>query len=304
MEIIPHEGINLVSILRGILGLSVLVFLSFLISLDKKNIPWKTVIIGLSIQLIIGISILKVPVIKNIFEKIANTFITVIESTIEGTSFLFGSLLNNDNNEYIFALNVLPVIIFFSALTSILYYYGVIQKTIGFFAWGLKNIVKISGAESLSVTGNIFLGQTEAPLLIKKHLKKMHSSEIYTVMVGGMATVAGSVLAGYVGLLGGDDPAEKLKVTTNLIAASVMAAPGAVAIAKIIIPSQNNSIENNIKIDDAQKDSNILDAISNGTVQGLKLAFNVGAMLLVFIALLALLNKILFFIGDFTQFIS
>ena len=301
MEIIPHEGINLVSILRGILGLSVLVFLSFLISSDKKNIPWKTVIIGLSIQLIIGISILKVPVIKNIFEKIANTFITVIESTIEGTSFLFGSLLNNDNNEYIFALNVLPVIIFFSALTSILYYYGVIQKTIGFFAWGLKNIVKISGTESLSVTGNIFLGQTEAPLLIKKHLKKMHSSEIYTVMVGGMATVAGSVLAGYVGLLGGDDPAEKLKVTTNLIAASVMAAPGAVAIAKIIIPSQNNSIENNIKIDDAQKDSNILDAISNGTVQGLKLAFNVGAMLLVFIALLALLNKILFFIGDFTQ---
>ena len=161
--------------------------------------------------------------------------------------------------------------------------------------------MKISGTESLSVTGNIFLGQTEAPLLIKKHLKKMHSSEIYTVMVGGMATVAGSVLAGYVGLLGGDDPAEKLKVTTNLIAASVMAAPGAVAIAKIIIPSQNNSIENNIKIDDAQKDSNILDAISNGTVQGLKLAFNVGAMLLVFIALLALLNKILFFIGDFTQ---
>ena len=126
MEIIPHEGINLVSILRGILGLSVLVFLSFLISLDKKNIPWKTVIIGLSIQLIIGISILKVPVIKNIFEKIANTFITVIESTIEGTSFLFGSLLNNDNNEYIFALNVLPVIIFFSALTSILYYYKII----------------------------------------------------------------------------------------------------------------------------------------------------------------------------------
>ena len=143
MEIIPHEGINLVSVLRGILGLSFLVFLSFLISSDKKNIPWKTVIIGLSIQLIIGISILKVPVIKNTFEKIANTFITVIESTIEGTSFLFGSLLNNDNNEYIFALNVLPVIIFFSALTSILYYYGVIQKTVGFFAWGLKNIVKI-----------------------------------------------------------------------------------------------------------------------------------------------------------------
>ena len=132
MEIIPHEGINLVSVLRGIFGLSVLVFLSFLISLDKKNIPWKTVIIGLSIQLIIGISILKVPVIKNIFEKIANTFITVIESTIEGTSFLFGSLLNKDNNEYIFALNVLPVIIFFSALTSILYYMELFKKLLVF----------------------------------------------------------------------------------------------------------------------------------------------------------------------------
>ena len=300
MEIIPHSGFSFLSIIKALPGLFFLLGIAYLLSNDKKNIPWKTVIIAILTQLLIGICILKVPVIKLIFENIGQIFLAVIDSTINGTSFLFGSLINI-NSEYIFALNVLPVIIFFSALSSMLYYYGVIQKVVGFFGWCLRNIVKISGAESLSLTGNIFLGQTEAPLLIKGYLEKMNYSEIYTVMIGGMATVAGSVLAGYVSFLGGDDPIERLNVTTNLIAASVMAAPGAVAIAKIIVPNPNKTLNKDISIEKDKKIGNVLDAITEVTIQGMKLAFNVGAMLLVFIALLGLLNKILFFLGDITQ---
>ena len=155
------------------------------------------------------------PIVKILFEKIGEIFIAIIDSTTAGTSFLFGSIINNE--EYIFALNVLPIIIFFSALTSVLYYYGIIQKIVGGFAFILRNLVKISGAESLSLTGNIFLGQTEAPLLIKKYLSKMNNSEIYTVMIGGMATIAGSVMAGYVGFLGGEDPIEKINVSARLL---------------------------------------------------------------------------------------
>ena len=299
MEIIPHAGFSLFSFLRAIPGILILVLISYLISVDRKNIPWRTVIIAFSVQLLIGVCILKVPIFKMFFEKIGEIFIAIIDSTTAGTSFLFGSIINNE--EYIFALNVLPIIIFFSALTSILYYFGIIQKIVGGFAFILRNLVKISGAESFSLTGNIFLGQTEAPLLIKKYLSKMNNSEIYTVMIGGMATIAGSVMAGYVGFLGGEDPIEKMNVTKNLLAASVMAAPGAVAIAKIIVPNPKKIINDEISINDDKSNQNILDAITNGTLQGLKLAFNVGALLLVFIALLALLNKLLFFLGDFSN---
>ena len=299
MEIIPHAGFSLFSFLRAIPGILILVLISYLISVDRKNIPWRTVIIAFSVQLLIGVFILKVPIVKMFFEKIGEIFIAIIDSTTAGTSFLFGSIINNQ--EYIFALNVLPIIIFFSALTSVLYYFGIIQKIVGGFAFILRNLVKISGAESFSLTGNIFLGQTEAPLLIKNYLSKMNNSEIYTVMIGGMATIAGSVMAGYVGFLGGEDPIEKINVTKNLLAASVMAAPGAVAIAKIIVPNPKKIINDEISISDDKSNQNILDAITNGTLQGLKLAFNVGALLLVFIALLALLNKILFFLGDFSN---
>ena len=299
MEIIPHAGFSLFSFLRAIPGILILVLISYLISVDRKNIPWRTVIIAFSVQLLIGVCILKVPIVKMFFEKIGEIFIAIIDSTTAGTSFLFGSIINNE--EYIFALNVLPIIIFFSALTSVLYYFGIIQKIVGGFAFILRNLVKISGAESFSLTGNIFLGQTEAPLLIKNYLSKMNNSEIYTVMIGGMATIAGSVMAGYVGFLGGEDPIEKINVTKNLLAASVMAAPGAVAIAKIIVPNPKKIINDEISISDDKSNQNILDAITNGTLQGLKLAFNVGALLLVFIALLALLNKILFFLGDFSN---
>jgi CNT family concentrative nucleoside transporter len=194
---------------------------------------------------------------------------------------------------------VLPTILFFSALTSVLFYLGIIQKVVKAFGWLLSKVLKISGAESLSVAGNIFLGQTEAPLLIKAYLEKMNKSEMLLVMIGGMATVAGAVLAAYIGFLGGDDPALRLVFAKHLLAASVMAAPGAIVISKILYP-QTEKINTDVTVSSDKIGANILDAIANGTTEGLKLAVNVGAMLLVFVAFIAMFNGILGWIGDVT----
>jgi len=236
MEFIPSNGISLTSILKGCVGIIILLIIAFGASSNRKNIPWKTVILALATQLFIGICILKVPFIQGLFEQLGGFFIKVIEYTLAGSAFLFGEIVDLSKTAYIFAFQVLPVILFFSAITSVLYYLGIIQKIVGFLALALRKLVDISGAESLSLTGNIFLGQTEAPLLIKAYLDKMQRSEIYLVMVGGMATVAGSVLAAYVGFLGGDDPVQRIIITKHLIAASVMAAPGAVAFSRILVP--------------------------------------------------------------------
>ena len=280
------------------MGIIVLLIIAFGASSNRKNIPWKTVVLALSTQLIIGICILKVPFIQGLFEQLGAFFIKVIEYTLAGSTFMFGEIVDLTKTAYIFAFQVLPVILFFSAVTSVLYYLGVIQKIVGFLAWALRKVVDVSGAESLSLTGNIFLGQTEAPLLIKAYLDKMQRSEIYLVMVGGMATVAGSVLAAYVGFLGGDDPVQRIIITKHLIAASVMAAPGAVAFSRILVPPKGVVDDiSGTKIENQAFGSNILAAITNGTTQGLKLAVNVGAMLLVFVALLALVNDALSGLG-------
>ena len=298
MELIPSTGTTLVSILKGGIGIFILLILAYEASSNPKNIPWKTVILALVTQLFIGICILKVPLIQKLFEQLGVFFIKVIEYTLAGSNFMFGEMVDLTKSAYIFAFQVLPVILFFSALTSVLYYLGLIQKIVGFLAWALRKMVDISGAESLSLTGNIFLGQTEAPLLIKAYLDKMQRSEIYLVMVGGMATVAGSVLAAYVGFLGGDDSTQRVLITKHLIAASVMAAPGAVAISRILVPPVGVIDHINMaKIQNHEFGSNLLSAITNGTTQGLKLAVNVGAMLLVFVALLALVNDVLSGLG-------
>lgn len=299
MELIPSTGITLISILKGCCGILILLIIAFGASSSRKNIPWKTVILALITQLFIGICILKVPLIQGLFEQLGGFFIKVIEYTLAGSTFMFGEMVDLTKTAYIFAFQVLPVILFFSAITSVLYYLGIIQKIVGYLAWALRKIVAISGAESLSLTGNIFLGQTEAPLLIKAYLDKMQRSEIYLVMVGGMATVAGSVLAAYIGFLGGDDPIQRLIITKHLIAASVMAAPGAVAISRILVPPVGVIDHiNETKIQNQEFGNNILSAITNGTTQGLKLAVNVGAMLLVFVALLALVNDTLNGLGQ------
>ena len=297
MEIIQSTGPTLISFLRGIIGMLVLIFIAFLLSNNRRAISWKTVGIGLFIQILIAVGVLKIKFIKNIFEIIGGFFIKVLEYTGEGTKMLLGEFGNIETYGFIFVFQALPVIIFFSALTSILYYFGVIQKIVGFLAWGLTRIFKISGAESLSVAGNIFLGQTEAPLLIKAYLEKMNRSEIFLVMVGGMATVAGSVLGAYIGFLGGNDPILRLEFAKSLLAASVMAAPGAIVIGKIIYP-QTEIVENDVTISKEKIGSNLLSAISIGTGEGIKMAVNVGAMLLVFIALIAMLSNIFSLIGD------
>ena len=297
MDLIPSDGFSLTSMFRGILGMGILLLIAFLLSVNRRQIAWKTVGIGLLSQIIIAIGVLKINFIKRIFESLGNFFIKILEYTGEGTKMLLGEFGNVDTYGFIFVFQALPVIIFFSALSSILYYFGIIQKLVGFLAWGLTKLFKISGAESLSVAGNIFLGQTEAPLLIKGYLEKMNRSEVFLLMVGGMATVAGSVLGAYIGFLGGDDPVQRLEFAKSLLAASVMAAPGAVVIAKIIYP-QTEEIITDIKVSHDKIGENFLSAISIGTGEGIKMAVNVAAMLLVFIALIALINNIFSGVGD------
>ena len=293
MELIPHDGISVTSIARGLLGISAIVVIAYLLSNNKKNIDWKTIGIGLLSQIIIAVGVIKVDAVKIFFEKIGEAFLAIVVFTNEGTKVLFGELANSDKYGAIFAFQILPVIIFFSALTSVLYYYGIIQKVVKAMAWLLTKLLNISGQESLAVVGNIFLGQTEAPLLVKGYLNKMNRSEYFLLMTGGMATVAGSVLAAYIGFLGGDDPIQRVEVAKNLIIASVMAAPGAIVISKLMYP-QVETINKDFKVNEEITGDNLLTAITNGTRDGIKMAVNVGAMLLVFLALIALINGILF----------
>lgn len=288
-EIILSQGFSLESIIRGIIGMISLVFIAYLFSSNKKAINWKTTFLGLASQLILAVLILRVEFVQSIFEFFGKIFVKTLDFTMEGSKFLLGDMVNVESFGYVFLFQVLPTIIFFSALTSVLFYLGIIQKVVKILALSLSKLLNISGAESLSVAGNIFLGQTEAPLMIKAYLEKMNKSEILLVMIGGMATVAGGVLAAYIGFLGGEDEVLKLYYAKHLLTASVMAAPGAIVISKILFP-QVETINKDVSVSQDKIGSNLLDAIANGTTEGLKLAANVGAMLLVFIAFIAMIN--------------
>ena len=288
-EIILSQGFSLESILRGIIGMISLVLIAYLFSSNKKAINWKTTFLGLTSQLILAVLILRVEFVQSIFEFFGKIFVKTLDFTMEGSKFLLGDMVNVESFGYVFLFQVLPTIIFFSALTSVLFYLGIIQKVVKILALSLSKLLNISGAESLSVAGNIFLGQTEAPLMIKAYLEKMNKSEILLVMIGGMATVAGGVLAAYIGFLGGEDEVLKLYYAKHLLTASVMAAPGAIVISKILFP-QVETINKDVSVSQDKIGSNLLDAIANGTTEGLKLAANVGAMLLVFIAFIAMIN--------------
>jgi len=301
--IIPSEGFSMGSLIRGFAGMLILIALCYLLSKNRKAINWKTVGFGLLAQIILAVGVLKIPFVQGVFEFIGGIFVKILDFTKAGSVFLLGDLMNADSYGYIFLFQILPTIIFFSALTSVLFYLGIIQKVVKALAWVLTKMLGISGAESLSVAGNIFLGQTEAPLMIKAYLEKMTKSEILLVMVGGMATVAGGVLAAYIGFLGGTDPALKLFYAKHLLTASVMAAPGAIVISKMLYP-QVEAIDAEIKVTQENIGSNILDAIANGTTEGLKLAANVGAMLLVFIAFIAMINYGFGKLGSITGFNS
>jgi CNT family concentrative nucleoside transporter len=299
VKLIASQGLSVTSIWKGILGMISLLALAYVFSANKKAINWKTVGIGIFAQLVLAIGVLKIGFVKSLFEFVGGLFVKVLDFTRAGSEFLLGGMMNVDNFGFIFLFQVLPTIIFFSALTSLLFYLGVIQIVVKGLAMLLSKLLHVSGAESLSVAGNIFLGQTEAPLMIKAYLEKMNKSEILLVMVGGMATVAGGVLAAYIGFLGGNDPELRLMFAKHLLAASVMAAPGAIVVSKILFP-QTESINTNVEVSEDKIGSNILDAIATGTTEGLKLAANVAAMLLVFIAFSAMINFTLGWIGDWS----
>ena len=298
--IAAHEGMTLVGVTQALGGIVALLLIAYLCSSNRKAINWKTVGFGLMLQFMLALSILKLSWVQTIFNAIGKIFVSILDFTAAGSVFLFGDLMSADTYGFIFVFQILPTIIFFAALTSLLFYLGVLQFLVKILAKGTAKLLNISGAESLSVIGNIFLGQTEAPLLIKAYLPKMNRSEMLLVMVGGMATVAGGVLAAYIGFLGGDDPVLRLAFAKHLLAASVMAAPGAIVVAKMLFP-QTESIDKNTKVSTQEVGSNMLDAIANGTLQGVKLAANIGGMLLVFVALIAMANGILFEFGELTN---
>ena len=299
-DIIPSNGFTLEGFLRGLLGISFLILTTYLLSSNKKAINWKTASTGLLLQLILAVGVLKISWVKMIFESAGKVFVKILDFTMEGTKFLFGDLVSAENFGNVFIFSILPTVIFFAALTSILFYLGIIQKIVRVMALLLSKLLGVSGPESLSVAGNIFLGQTESPLMIKAYLEKMSKSEILLVMIGGMATVAGGVLAAYIGFLGGDNPELKVYYAKHLLTASVMAAPGAIVISKILYP-ETEKIDSNVEVSQDKIGSNFLDAISIGTSEGLKLAANIAAMLLVFIAFIALINYILSGFGELTN---
>ena len=299
-NIIPSNGFTLEGFLRGLLGISFLIFTTYLLSNNKKAINWKTATTGLILQLILAVGVLKISWVKMLFEGAGKVFVKILDFTMEGTKFLFGDLVSAENFGNVFIFSILPTVIFFAALTSILFYLGIIQKIVRVMALLLSKLLGVSGPESLSVAGNIFLGQTESPLMIKAYLEKMSKSEILLVMIGGMATVAGGVLAAYIGFLGGEDPELKVYYAKHLLTASVMAAPGAIVISKILYP-ETEKIDSNVEVSQDKIGSNFLDAISIGTSEGLKLAANIAAMLLVFIAFIALINYILSGFGEITN---
>lgn len=286
------SSFNVRSVAKGMLGLLFLLFVSFLLSTNRKAIRWKLVISGVLIQILFAILVFKVPFIKSVFEWLAGFFVVILEFTREGSNFLFGGLLDTKTVGYVFAFQVLPTIIFFSALTSLFYYLGVLQKVVYGIAWIMNKTMKLSGAESLSTAANIFLGQTEAPLMVKPYIAGMTRSEILCIMVGGMATIAGGVLAAYVGFLGGSDPEQQRLFATHLLTASVLAAPATIVASKMLLP-ETEPVNENLDLPREKIGSNLLEAITNGTTDGVKLAINVGAMLLVFTALVAMVNFII-----------
>lgn len=284
---------TLINVGRGLLGIAAFIGIAYLFSANKKAIPWRLVGVGMFLQLIFGVLVLRVDIVRVAVDAVGTFFVRILEFNRAGAEFLFGSLITNTESfGYLFAFNVLPTIVFFSALTSLLFYLGILQKVVYAFAYVMTRTMRLSGPESLSASANIFLGQTEAPLLIRHYLPTMTRSELMAVMVGGMATIAGAVMVAYIGMLGGPSPEGQLLFAKHLLTASVLSAPAALLTAKILVP-QTEEVNQEIAVSREKIGANPLEAIANGTTDGLQLAINVGAMLLVFTAFVAMVNWIL-----------
>ena len=285
-------------VLRGVLGVVVLLSICYMLSNNKKAINWRLVLSGLAIQITLAFLVIKVPFVSGVFKSIVDVFLLIISAAQESAVFLFGDL-GIPGGPFGFAFSVLPIIVFFSAITSLLYYLGVLQKIVYGFAWAMNRTMKLSGAESLAAAANIFIGQTEAPLVIKPYLERMSRSEMLTLMTVGMSTIAGSVFGAYVGLLGGGNAVAQQEFGMHLLIASIIAAPAAIVISKIIYPEDpNKELNKDLSIPKSDIGDNVLDALARGTTDGVKLAVNVGAMLLAFMALIYLTNNLLGLLGD------
>lgn len=300
---------TILSILRAILAAGIFLGIAYLLSSNRKEIKIRMVLWGLGLQILFAVAVLKVGFITNVFRSIANGFTALLEVSDAGAAFLFGNLIDPSQSwGYLFAFKVLPTVVFFSAVMSLFYYLGIMQRIVYAFAWVMKKTMKLSGAESLAAAANIFVGQTEAPIMVKPYIDKMTKSEIMALMTGGMATIAGAVLATYIGFLGdnwamigGVEVAEaRTLFATHLLCASIISAPAALLFAKIIIP-ETERVNEDLIISKEKSGKNILDAISNGTTQGVKLAVNVGAMLLVFTAIMYGLNAAMAWVGELTN---
>lgn len=284
-----QDGLGWISVARGIVGIVVVLAIAYGLSYDRKRIDWKLVGGGLLMQLLFALAVLYVPFFGHTLEFFGRIFVKLMDFTASGLSFLLGPYASKASG-FSFLLHSLPIVIFFSALVSIFYHWGIIQRVVGAISWFLRKFMHISGAEGLVASGNIFLGMAESPVLVKNYLPAMNRSELFLVMVSGMGTIAGSVMGTYIGMLGGDDPVAKVMFAKHLLSASVMAVPGSIVLAKMLCPQTEETVDRALTMD--RRSGNILDAISNGTVTGVKLMTHIAAMLLVFISLVALANYV------------
>lgn len=292
------------NIARGLFGLIVLIALLYALSLDRRRVNWRLIAGGLTLQLLLAAAFFTTDITSKIMRPVAQLFVAITDFSGEGARMVFGKLVDlpttgklfGSDGAFIFAFQVLPTIIFFSALTSVLYYLGVLQRIVYVFAWVMKRVMRLSGAESLAAAGEVFLGQTESALLVKPYVPRMTRSELATMMIGGMATIAGGVMSAYIGMLGGTDEAAKLKFAEWLLCASLMSAPAAIVVAKLLVP-ERDAIDENLSVPRDEVGSNFFDSLARGTSEGLSLALNVGAMLIAFVAFAALVNGALGWVG-------
>ena len=287
-----QSGISLESLLRGILGIVTVLAVAYALSYDRKRIDWKLIGGGLIMQVIFALAVLYIPFVGTALEWMGKAFIKLMDFTQAGVGFLLGPYATKSNG-FIFLIHSLPVVIFFSALVSLFYYWGIIQRVVGAFSWLLRKFMNISGAEGLVTSGNIFMGMTESPVLIKNYLPAMNKSEIFLVMVSGMGTIAGTVMATYIGMLSGGDPVARVLFAKHLISASLMAAPGSIVLAKMLCPQTEVAVDQAATLEKGSSHPTALDALAAGTSTGIRLMVNIAAMLLVFIALVALANYLL-----------
>ncbi len=283
----------------GLFGLAVLISVAWLMSMQRKAIDWKLVASGIALQIGFAIIVILVPGGRAFFNQLSIIFVKVISFAMDGAAFVFGDLARIEEFGFVFAFQVLPTIIFFAALMGVLYHLGIMQRVVQGMAWGMQKILNVSGSESLSVAANVFVGQTEAPLVVRPYIAKMTESELFTMMIAGMATIAGAVLAAYIALLGGPDPEQQLFYARHLLAASVMAAPATIVIAKILRPETEQSLtKGTVKLNVDKTAGNAIEAAANGAADGVRLALNVGGMLLAFLGLIAMVNWPIGWLGD------